>query len=648
VSGTLTVDGEISARGSDAVSSHGGGGSGGSIWLIADTLAGAGTISADGGSGQANWGAGGAGGRISLQWNSGKRTFSGTISAEGKAGASGASSGHHGTIHVNVPGSSNAWDELWNATYHVNGSIALVPGTYDIAELHIDSGVVLECQGDSGGVPVDGEGVVINATTVTISEGGYISANDQGFIRKTGTGAGKTDGYNQGSGASHGGIGGDSYYVTGSSVLYGSLSGPIALGSGGGGSNGGYGGGAIKLNVSGTLTVDGSIVAKSRNVVGRQGGGGSGGSIWLIADTLAGAGTISADGGSGQVNWGAGGSGGRVAVYFVHNSSSLPDKTTVSGGTGASGSGSGEEGTIVWSPIGGYTAENVIPSSQCVQGAGGNVTISFKAKDPGDWVNGVFTGTIPVVTDVIVNDSESIFYNGDIAWEDDTLGGYNGDQHYAVSDAGGSNLSSCTWTPNITFAGEYEVYAWWNASDNRATDAPYTINHKDGSNTVDVNQEINGDQWNYLGTYRFDAGTSGTVVLTNDADEYVMADAVKFVFSDFDNNDTDSYTLFDFEYSIDGGSNFNPPINGDSSGCLSPGWQDNSVSNYTAGETLSAAPQYSFTWDTLHADVSGLGGLQNDIQIRFKVRNTVTQGIDTYYIDSQEYVTSESFTVNNP
>ena len=93
---------------------------------------------------------------------------------------------------------------------------------------------------------------------------------------------------------------------------------------------------------------------------------------------------------------------------------------------------------------------------------------------------------------------------------------------------------------------------------------------------------------------------------------------------------------------------FNPPDNGDESGCLSSGWQYNSGSDYTSGEFLSVAPVYSFTWDTRHADVSGLGGVQDDIQVRFKVRNTVTQDVDTYDIDSQEYLTSESFTVNNP
>ena len=72
------------------------------------------------------------------------------------------------------------------------------------------------------------------------------------------------------------------------------------------------------------------------------------------------------------------------------------------------------------------------------------------------------------------------------------------------------------------------MYAYWRNSPNRATDAPYTIYYDGGSVTFDVNQQINGYQWNLLGTYPFVAGQSGYVVLSDDANQYVIADAVKF------------------------------------------------------------------------------------------------------------------------
>jgi hypothetical protein len=96
-----------------------------------------------------------------------------------------------------------------------------------------------------------------------------------------------------------------------------------------------------------------------------------------------------------------------------------------------------------------------------------------------------------------------------------------------------SGLGSCTatWTPDIPTAGNYEVYAWWRANPNWATDSPYTVHYDGGSQTFDVNQEINGGQWNQLGTgfFPFVAGASGgKVVLSDNANDYVIADAIKF------------------------------------------------------------------------------------------------------------------------
>lgn len=101
---------------------------------------------------------------------------------------------------------------------------------------------------------------------------------------------------------------------------------------------------------------------------------------------------------------------------------------------------------------------------------------------------------------------------------------YGSDFQY--HDAGtGSN--SATWTIKVPSAGDYSVYAWWSQYTNRPTNAPYTINYEGGSETVYVSQQVKGGQWNYLGTYTFNAGDY-TVVLTDDANGRVVADAIKF------------------------------------------------------------------------------------------------------------------------
>jgi subtilisin family serine protease len=112
-------------------------------------------------------------------------------------------------------------------------------------------------------------------------------------------------------------------------------------------------------------------------------------------------------------------------------------------------------------------------------------------------------------------------------------GGYGGNYRYS---AAGTGSNTATWQATGLAAGNYQVQATWRAEPNRATNAPYRI--YDGTTllaTVRVNQQlapsgtsVNGFVFQSLGTF---AVTSGTlrVVLGNDANNYVIADAVRAV-----------------------------------------------------------------------------------------------------------------------
>jgi RHS repeat-associated protein len=105
---------------------------------------------------------------------------------------------------------------------------------------------------------------------------------------------------------------------------------------------------------------------------------------------------------------------------------------------------------------------------------------------------------------------------------------------YVIADAvmflpPGSGPNSATWTPNVAQAGQYEVYAQWTANPNRATDATYTVTHAGGTTAVPVNQQANGGAWNLLGTFTFSPGTAHKVTLTDLANGYVIADAIRLV-----------------------------------------------------------------------------------------------------------------------
>jgi len=124
--------------------------------------------------------------------------------------------------------------------------------------------------------------------------------------------------------------------------------------------------------------------------------------------------------------------------------------------------------------------------------------------------------------EIIVDDPDAS-YIGD--WYPSVLvpGFYGDGYHYSQM---GSGSDVFTWGFDLPYSGIWEVSAMWSNRSTRATDSPYTINHADGSDTIRVNQEINGDQWNSLGTYTFNKGEN-SIFVTDDADQAVIADAIK-------------------------------------------------------------------------------------------------------------------------
>jgi hypothetical protein len=95
----------------------------------------------------------------------------------------------------------------------------------------------------------------------------------------------------------------------------------------------------------------------------------------------------------------------------------------------------------------------------------------------------------------------------------------------------GKGTKSVTFTPNLPVSGQYQVAIRYTAGTNRATTVPVDITSTLGTNTVNVNQRLNNNQWVSLGTYTFNAGTSGSVQIrtTGTTDGFVVADAVSFV-----------------------------------------------------------------------------------------------------------------------
>jgi hypothetical protein len=218
------------------------------------------------------------------------------------------------------------------------------------------------------GTPVAAGLSLIVTGDVSVVAGGIITADGRGYGGGLGYGAGRSSGSPlSGSGAGHGGYGGQSAGLGAAGWVYDVLQQPVVLGSGGGsgyGGQGGAGGGYIKLAVGGVMRVDGIVTANGANGVNDRSGGGSGGGIWLSAQTFAGAGSISANGGAGEPSLGGGGGGGRIALQYAVN----PFAGAI-GARGGSGYIRGGAGTI-------YTRVNGQPAGQVLVDNGGRAGAS--------------------------------------------------------------------------------------------------------------------------------------------------------------------------------------------------------------------------------------------------------------------------------
>lgn len=160
----------------------------------------------------------------------------------------------------------------------------------------------------------EGVGVTVTAGSMTVELGSSVNANATGYAGAANASGNGPGGGNPAGGGGHGGNGGPT--IGGPS--YGSCLYPLDLGSAGGSASGevsGAGGGAIKIVVGTTLSLDGVISADGQGMYSYSAGPGAGGSIWVEVHSLAGTGSIRANGGGNRGGARSGG-GGRVAIHY--------------------------------------------------------------------------------------------------------------------------------------------------------------------------------------------------------------------------------------------------------------------------------------------------------------------------------------------
>lgn len=167
--------------------------------------------------------------------------------------------------------------------------------------------------------------VWIAAETLTVSSTASINADLCGYKSKGWDGSGNIPGQGPAwsaaakPGANTSAVygGENAYLIVPTAAPYGNAAEPELPGSAGG-SNNNAAGGAIRLDLTGTLTVDGQITAGAMSQY-NQNSGCSGGGIWITCDKLTGSGKICANAVNCATRTGAAsiqGGGGRVAVHY--------------------------------------------------------------------------------------------------------------------------------------------------------------------------------------------------------------------------------------------------------------------------------------------------------------------------------------------
>lgn len=133
---------------------------------------------------------------------------------------------------------------------------------------------------------------------------------------------------------------------------------------------------------------------------------------------------------------------------------------------------------------------------------------------------------------VLDNDDPGVTFTG--AWSNSGSSVYfgsAGDVPYRFVTTSATETAVARYQPTLAAAGFYPVYAWTHYGSDRAADQLYRVNHSGGSTEVKVNHRRVGDGLIYLGTYHFDAGTAGSVEISNKSSEAgrtIIADMIRF------------------------------------------------------------------------------------------------------------------------
>ncbi len=135
--------------------------------------------------------------------------------------------------------------------------------------------------------------------------------------------------------------------------------------------------------------------------------------------------------------------------------------------------------------------------------------------------------------DIVLDNSDPQFTILSGSWKSgDHPKAHNGSVQYHKPGFGADK--ACWMVDGIIAPGVYDVYIWKfeHAHMNKmATDVHYKVRDRNGmSSWITIDQSTPGDEWIQFGSYEFDNSSSQGVLITDNANGFVIADALKLVY----------------------------------------------------------------------------------------------------------------------
>jgi hypothetical protein len=129
----------------------------------------------------------------------------------------------------------------------------------------------------------------------------------------------------------------------------------------------------------------------------------------------------------------------------------------------------------------------------------------------------------------IIIDNKSARFKGNWQTSSASKDRYKTGYHYHKA---GRGANYAQYSPAIKNSGLYDIFEWHPEGENRTSFAELVIKHSRGKNTVNVNQKINGGQWNFIARVHLSSNENCHVRITDKfkgkKDEVVIADAIRF------------------------------------------------------------------------------------------------------------------------